>query len=126
MNKAQKVVVGFIIVAILVIAVLFIVKLNQSAIEISGNNILYYSFTCPHCKIVEQFIADNNITSKINITQKEVSLNNENANELVAAGKLCKIQNDYIGAVPLLYSGGKCYLGDVDIIDFLKAETGVK
>ena len=124
-NKAQKIVVGFFVISALVIVGLYFLSLS------SDNNLpegitLYYSFTCPHCKIVEDFMKNNSIESKINITQKEVSLNQANAKELIAAGKVCKIQSDYIGAVPLLYNEGICYLGDVDIINFLKNEVGIK
>ena len=91
MNKAQKVVVGFFIVSVLIIAGLYITYvLKQKEVGLPLENTLYYSFTCPHCKVVEQFIAENNITYKINFTEKEVSLNSGNAEELVLVGKYCK------------------------------------
>ena len=131
MNKAQKVVVGFFFIALAVIATLFFISNNitGNVVNLPADDsaiILYYSFTCPHCKIVEDFIKENDIESKLNITQKEVSMNEENAKELIAIGNYYKLQAGYIGAVPLLYANQKYYLGDVDIINFLKEQTGVK
>jgi phage FluMu protein Com len=125
MNKAQKIVVGFFIVSILVLAGLYLVYLKSNNSKLPSEDTLYYSFTCPHCKIVEQFISEKNITSKIEIIQKEVSQNQKNSKELVAIGKYCKLQEDYIGAIPLFFSDKECYLGDGDIINFLKNKTGV-
>jgi glutaredoxin len=126
MNKAQKIIVGFFIISILVIATLFLIYLNKPVnIPSSQEIVFYYGITCPHCKIVEQWMADNNFTQKINITQKEVYENQTNAKELIAVGALCKIEKQYIGAVPMIYSEGKCYLGDVEAIKFLKTKMGV-
>ena len=137
MNKAQKTVMGFFIIVIGVIAILFLISIktnkplpneinNTNTTLLLSENVLYYSLTCPHCKIVEQFIEENNITLKINFTQKEVSTNMESAKELIAVGNYCKLQAGYVGAVPLFYSNKQCYLGDKEIIDFLKNKTGVK
>ena len=35
--------------------------------------ILFFSNSCPHCKIVEQYISDNNIDAKIKFQKLEVS-----------------------------------------------------
>ncbi len=122
MNKAQRIVIGFFIISILVIAGLYIyynhLLKNKDTIEVQDNT-LFYSLTCPHCRIVEQFMEENNITQKINITQLEVSQNPANADLLINTGKLCKIDSSYIGAIPLLYSNGSCYLGDTPIIEYL-------
>lgn len=124
MNKAKKVVLIFLIVSVLLVAGLYgyysFHSKNSLNIE---NNTLFYSLTCPHCKNVEQFMEDNNISQKINITQLEVSQNSINAQKLIAVGKLCKIDSNYLGAIPLLYSNGSCYLGDTPIIGYLNKTT---
>lgn len=125
MNKAQKIVVGFFVISLLIILSLYFVYINKPITPPqAGEIIFYYGITCPHCKLVEQWMADNNFTQKINITQKEVYENPANAKELIAAGNICKIDKQYLGAVPLVYSDGKCYLGDVDSISFLKTKIG--
>ncbi len=129
MNKAQKVVFGFFAIAAVVIAGLFIVYLNTTgkAVYTPGNEtIFFYGDSCAHCKIVEEFMAENNITSKIPIIMKESFSNETNAKELINTGNYCKLPKENIGAVPLLYADGQCYLGDVDIIDYLKNKSGAE
>jgi hypothetical protein len=141
MNKAQRVVMGFLVSSVIVIAILFMISIREvpqgscevtayrlsesAALNLSGT-MLYSGVTCPHCKIVEEFIKNNSIDSKLNITQKEVFENKTNADELIALGKACGVSANTIGAVPMMYSNGLCYLGDVDIICVLKNLTGVK
>ena len=126
MNKTQKTIAIFFIVTAIIIASLVIFYFyKQNSLDNSKELILYYSLTCPHCKIVEDFINENDINSKLNITQKEVSQNLVNANALVNAGTKCKIAKEYIGAVPLLFYKGACYVGDKEIINLLKKESGV-
>jgi len=45
---------------------------NTTTLEDSNQIILYYGETCPHCKIVEQYILENKVDSKLKITQKVV------------------------------------------------------
>jgi glutaredoxin len=120
MQKAQKVIVGFFIVAVLVLAGLYGYYLSKSSkISVPNEDILYYGITCPHCKIVEEYIAENNVSSKIIFKNKEVYQNKDNANELIKVGKYCKLEASYVGAVPLLFYNKTCYLGDTPIIDLL-------
>jgi hypothetical protein len=131
MNKAQKVVFGFLSIAIIVIAVLIVISIRVPHNYFTCSNtgiegtVFYYGVTCPHCKIVEEFMTENNVLEKINLVQKEVYQNQTNANELINLGRNCNLPGDYIGAVPLLYENNKAYVGDKDIIDFLKQKIGV-
>jgi hypothetical protein len=88
--------------------------------------VLYYGITCPHCKIVEEYLQKNDLPNKLDIVQKEVSGNSANANELVEKGKQCQLGKNELGAVPLLWDekNSKCYVGDQPIIDFLKNRSG--
>ena len=131
MNKAQKIVTGFFAAAIIIIAVLsfFYFRANFTGGTIispeANASVLYYGETCPHCKIVEEFMSNNSVESKMDIIQKEVFSNKTNAEELLKVGEACKLQKDYMGAVPLLYSGGKCYVGDKDIISFFQEKLNI-
>lgn len=78
--------------------------------------ILYYGETCPHCKVVEQYISDNKIN---NIIQREVYNNQENAKDLNEKAVKCGMERKNIG-VPFLYYNATCLVGDQDIINFLK------
>jgi hypothetical protein len=87
----------------------------------------FYGSTCPHCKKVEEFIANNNIEKKLNIKKYEVYSNNDNANLMTEKQKLCKnLSEDDKGGVPFVYTSDKCLVGDTPIIDFLKQEAGIQ
>ncbi|VVB79282.1 Uncharacterised protein [uncultured archaeon] len=129
MKKSKKVVAVFFGLAFLVIIVLAIMAFlpktpNPGNLPNSNELTFYYGITCPHCKLVEEWMANNNFTQKVNITQKEVYLNTTNAQELLSVGKFCKLSSKMIGAVPLVYANETCYLGDVDSINFLKTKLG--
>ena len=125
MNKAQKVVLGFIIVSVLIIAILsliYVTKTKNSGLP--TGIVFYYGADCPHCKVVEAWMITNNISSKLNITQTEVINNPLKRNEFLSVLNQCKIEPSNAG-VPLLYSDGKCYQGEVEVIDFIKVKAGV-
>lgn len=114
MNK--KLILLTILFAVVSITAFFILAENKTP---NGQLILYYSEECPHCKIVEEFISQNNIQNKISFIRKEVSANQINAEEMAEKAKICGIPVDSIG-VPFLWDGGKCFIGDQPIIDFFK------
>jgi hypothetical protein len=88
--------------------------------------VLFYGDGCPHCKDVEDFILQNKIDEKIKITRMEVWHNKSNAALLGQIAKQCGIIGNSVG-VPFLYDGNnKCYLGEVDVPNFLKDKTGIK
>jgi glutaredoxin len=86
----------------------------------SGDLILFYSQSCPHCQNVEQYMGDSKIQDKLKIEQKEIS-NKETANQLLEKVKACNLNIDSVG-VPFLWSNGQCLVGDEDIINFFKAK----
>ncbi|MEI7452227.1 MAG: glutaredoxin domain-containing protein [Candidatus Falkowbacteria bacterium] len=99
-------------------------KLNNSASATKVSDaklVLYYSTTCPHCKIVEQYMDENKIQAKSGIVMKEVSGDKANAQELVAKAVTCNISQNDLG-VPFLWNDGKCLVGDKDIVDFFKTQ----
>jgi glutaredoxin len=131
MEKPQKVVAGFFTLAFAVIVILLLFYLNKpinppiSNVTSNETITIYYGNTCPHCKIVEEWINENNINSILNITQKEVFANVSNQPEIMDVFKICKIPANNQG-VPLLYAEGNCYMGDEDVISFLKNKAGIK
>ena len=125
--KAKKTIIVFFIAVLAVIGLLLAAGLLFPGD--SGNYpsepTLFYGEECPHCKIVEEFMADNNVSEKINITMKESFSNETNAEELISVEKYCKIEPKYFGSVPLLFKDNKCYLGDSEIINFFKSELNI-
>lgn len=80
--------------------------------------IFFYGKGCPHCALVEEFMKQNNVLSKINIVEKEVYYNKKNASELAEKARICGINTNEIG-VPFLWDGKNCIVGDTPIINFL-------
>lgn len=125
MEKAQKSILYFLGISIAIIVILASIYLSKgqpndkNPLVPFNQTILYYGSACPHCKIVEAFINENNISSKIKIIQKESWENLSNAPELLGVGAFCKLSKGELGAVPLLFYNNTCYIGDSPIIDLL-------
>ncbi|MEK7664768.1 MAG: hypothetical protein AAB361_01355 [Patescibacteria group bacterium] len=84
--------------------------------------ILFYGEGCPHCKIVDDYIAENKIEEKVSFVRKEIYNDYDNQKILVEKAKICNIATDSIG-VPFLWDGEKCLVGDQSIINFFKTKT---
>jgi glutaredoxin len=120
MDKIPIIIIGIVVaVGILFFAFMQFFP-NISKTTLPKETILFYGDTCPHCKNVEDFIAKNDIKNKISFAEMEVYNNASNAQLLINLGKECKLDAQSIGAVPFLWDGSNCHLGDVDIIDFFK------
>ena len=94
--------------------------------------VLFYGQGCPHCKDVEDFISQNKIDEKVKITRLEVWYNRNNQATLAEVVQKCGISASSVG-VPFLYApstisgqAGKCYIGEVDVPNFLKTQAGIK
>ncbi len=83
--------------------------------------VLFYSNSCPHCKIVEQYMSENKVQEKSGIVLKEVSGDKKAAEELLLKAKICNIGTSDLG-VPFLWNDGKCLVGDKDIVAFFQTE----
>lgn len=90
------------------------------------NPTYYWGNGCPHCANVEEFLNSwdppaGEAGKKVQIDKKEVWGSSANARELEARYEYCKITNPSEMGVPLLFTpDGKCYSGDVEIINYLK------
>lgn len=89
--------------------------------------ILFYGSTCPHCKIVEEFISKNQIDQKLKISQLEVYDNRSNSNIFNNMVKdICPDQSSPNGLpVPFLINpkDKQCIVGDTPITDYLTEKT---
>ncbi|MDD3006229.1 MAG: hypothetical protein PHX30_01455 [Candidatus Pacebacteria bacterium] len=94
---------------------------NVDVIVSDSPIVFYFGYKCPHCKIVEKYLADNEVADKIGFSMKEVYKNPDNADEVFARAELCGIEKKNLG-VPFLWDGEKCYQGDEDIIEFFKVK----
>jgi len=107
--------------SILVIALLFIAGLVAVLIKKQPAQILFYSDSCPHCKIVEQYIKDNNVKNYLVFQELEVSSNPANAQLLVKKAGECGLPSEGLG-VPFFYDGSNCFSGDQDIIKYFSSK----
>lgn len=113
-----------ILIAIAIIAVL-ILFFKPITYPLPANPTYYWGDGCPHCKIVADFLSTwdpptGEAGKKVQIDKKEVWNNIANAKELKARYEYCKVPQSEIG-VPLLFTpDGKCYSGDVEIINYFK------
>jgi glutaredoxin len=104
-------------------------KERKTHVPVNGGQdtalVLYYGDGCPHCKLVENYVAQNNLQAKLSLSEKEVWKNQANQNELIEKATICKLDLNSLG-VPILWDAkeSKCYEGDQPIIDFLKTQTG--
>lgn len=114
MNKSVK-------ILILIMAILIIVGLTVVLIKKQPTQILFYSDTCPHCKVVEQYITDNNVRSYLVFRELEVSTNTANSQLLGKKAASCGINGDSIG-VPFFFDGQNCLVGDADIIKYFSSK----
>lgn len=102
------------LILILLVALVFINR--PQAIKDSTDRILIFTTpTCPHCKVVKDYIADNQIDTKLPITLVDVS-NSANANLLTKKAEACQVDTANIG-VPFYYYQDECFIGDQPIID---------
>ena len=95
--------------------------------------VLFYGEECPHCKNVEDYIAQNKITETVKFTQLEVAFGTRTSSELLAnsglaiqLAKKCNLDVKNGVSIPFLYDGKNCLIGDVDIINFFKNAAGIK
>lgn len=100
---------------------------KQAQVVDDPNAIVYYwGDGCPHCKVVSDFLdANPQVAEKVSFEKKEVWSNKANASEMGRRAKVCNINQEGMG-VPFLYGGdGKCYVGQVEVIDFFKTKSGM-
>lgn len=121
MNKQN---IFFVIVGIVMVSgVLMYLFLSQNTVTpvVGDDVVFYYGVTCPHCKIVEEYIAENSVHEKMQFVQKEVYNNAQNSQELKRVAQDCGIEPTQVG-VPLLWDGTMCFVGDKDIIAYFATE----
>ena len=125
MNKNLLLTIVVVLLAVSGILFLAYITASKNNVLLSQGIVLFYGQGCSHCKNVDDFISQNKIEDKVKFTRLEVWYNKNNQNILAQAAQKCGIQTGQVG-VPFLYDGGgKCYVGDVDTINFFKQQAGI-
>ena len=132
--NSKLIIPGILFLAVAVLAIMMIARNNKTPNElgaptdgVSGSQeiILFYGDGCPHCDIVEEYLDSHKVSRQAPYTMKEVYYNQKNATELGEKAQACGLPINSIG-VPFLWDGGKCYIGDYDIIEFFKLKANIK
>ncbi len=84
--------------------------------------IIYYGVTCPHCKDVDEWIEREQAEQLLGIEQKEVYENRDNATELTQVAISCGFDTQRGVGVPFMYANGDCYIGKIEIVDYLEEQ----
>jgi len=98
---------------------------QQQALPAEGEIVLYWGTTCPHCKVLKEWMAEKKIEEKVKVILKEVYENRTNQKELMAVAGKCGIVANQVG-VPLLYAEGKCMIGTDPIESYLSQKAGIE
>lgn len=113
---------------VVLIALGFLVFWNQKATidwaVLDSQTTYYYGKDCSHCQRVDQFLETNRIGDKVPFIKKESSFDLQNGKEFLAVAEKCGFSKGEAG-FPLVYAGGKCYLGEPDVINFFKSAAGI-
>ena len=133
-NKKKKIIIAAFAAGIILIGVvIWALKQNDKTHEVAtllqtgdaqSSIVFYYGQECSHCQNVEKFIKDNSIEQKVIFDKKEVWHNTTNNDEFQEKAKECALDTTKIG-VPFLFARGKCYVGEVEVEDFFKKESGM-
>jgi len=91
----------------------------KQTISVPPGKILFFSKTCQHCILVEQYITDNNIHQKIYFVERDITVDQEAYQLMPVIGQRCGFVEANLG-VPFFWDGNKCYVGDESIINYFK------
>lgn len=86
--------------------------------------VYYYGEGCPHCKVINEFLTENNIAEKVSFEKKEVWSNKANASEMSRRAKTCDIKPEGMG-VPFVYAEGQCFIGEPDVRKFFSEKANL-
>jgi glutaredoxin len=82
--------------------------------------VVYFKPTCPHCKILENYLVENQLYKVFDIKKLDVTSDSVNRVALENAHRNCiGAREDLV--VPMVTQGGKCAMGEADSIRFLKS-----
>lgn len=80
----------------------------------------YWSQTCPHCAVVNEFMSTWEGKDKIKLDKYDVNETKENTLRLLDRGTYCNYPRQELGVPFLVTPDGLCFAGDEAIINHLK------
>lgn len=127
--KTKNIALSIFLAIIIILGIWYFFFRNNQVTGDNGNSqtqqILFTREDCSHCQNVKKYIADNKVDEKISFQVLDAQTSSANADLLLKKAVACGIKTDQIG-VPLYWNNGKCLVGDQEIIDYFKQQTGSK
>jgi len=108
---------GIIVIVVIILVALIV---NQP----KPGMIFFYGDGCPHCKIVEDYMAANGVRDKLQFTEMEVFNNQSNADLMAKYARQCGLDTSQGLGVPFFFDGKNCTMGDQDIIKYFSDTLG--
>ena len=82
--------------------------------------VVFYEPTCPHCKALDAFVANNHLDEAFNVIRKDVTSDPANRAEMEAVHRTClKSAGDL--SVPVVTQDGRCAMGEEEAIRLFKS-----
>ena len=126
--KAKRLVMIFIIASLLIIGGLYYISIQQN--NILNSKDIYYMYTdeCPNCLIVKQWMSDVNFTDRLGLLNIDIiKLGMDNSTNIPyfnRATKECQLPLASVG-VPFVFHNGSCFIGRIEVIDYLNRTIGL-
>ena len=97
------------------------IGVDEPKASVSGtqNVTFFYEPTCPHCKIVDAFIAENGLGALFNIIKVDVTSNQASRTDMERVQADC-MPNATERRVPFVVQNRTCAMGEHDAIQFFK------
>jgi hypothetical protein len=113
-----------VIIIFAVVMLVFVGALGWLASQKPGHLTFYWGTTCPHCHNVLRWMDSHNETTALGIKRLEVWDDKDNAAVFTGVARKCGMDQ---AVVPVLVAeNGVCYVGEVEITDYLKERVGIQ
>ncbi len=138
MDKVAIIIIGVIVVVAVILVGVYLKNPNSPGISVSPTplpegNVLFFGDGCPHCKNVDDFVAQNNIEEKVPFTRLEIPYGGKTSPELEANAALvvqlaekCSLDTSNGISIPFLWDGQNCTIGDAPVVDFFKTQAEIQ
>lgn len=120
MKKIILILLGVVFLSLGLFVAKFFLGADTPGITDLGEPIFFYGRECSHCKVVEGYIVQNKVEDKFKFSWGEVYHNKKNVEIFKEKFKQCGVADENKMGVPMLFDGGKCYVGENEIIDYFK------
>lgn len=79
--------------------------------------VFYFGDDCAECANIEKYLEENDVKNKIGLTEKNINKDEVAAQQMAEDAMYCNVDEESFG-VPFLWTEGRCYAGEKNIINF--------